>query len=112
MSIYTRVQGVPKKVVHFENAVIREIGRNCYILDCFWNRESNFWAKTHIFDKNAYFRHKLALERGRKLKNFWGSSKHLSKSCKKIKSVPACGYEWQHHFFGDTLYYYKGSITI
>ena len=106
--------------------------RKFHILDYFWHRESTFWAKIRrkwsiwnfsrktfltISDKKphifTYFCRKYAINRHPKVVEspnfFWRSSKHLFKSCKKIKSLLASGHEWQrfkkvHSLFWDTLY--------
>ena len=68
--------------------------RKILILDYFWHGNRIFGQKyvgndpfqkknRPFFDINIYFRHKSALESGRKLKICLGFSNHLSKSCKK-----------------------------
>ena len=108
--------------------------RKFHILDYFWRRESTFWAKIRRkwsiwkLSRKTFFGHfrqkrifslilpkilKYAINRHPKVVEspnfFWRSSKHLSKSCKKIKSLLASCPKWQpfkslYSFFWDTLY--------
>ena len=57
-----------------------------------WPISKNFRP---FFDTNSYFRNKSTLESCRWMKICLGSSNHLSKSCKKSKSLIACRYELQ-----------------
>ena len=67
--------------------------------------------KMHIFAVNWH------LKVVESWKKNWGSSNHLSKSCKKIKSLLACRYEWQRFqkcttFFGTPCIYIKYTLYI
>ena len=89
-----------KEVSHFRLFLapgIDFLGKNTSEMVYFKNLERIIFRP--FFDKTAYhtifspkISHKSTLESGRKLNFFWGSFKHLSKSCKKIKFLFASGH--------------------